>query len=362
MMKTVVGEREANTHNSLKQTVMALAAAVEAKDSYTINHSRNVAAIAAAIAKEMGFDSLKIEQIHLAGLLHDIGKIGVPDYILQKPDKLSPVEFEEIKLHPEIGYRILQTGGEIFASIAPIVRYHHERWDGQGYPKGLKGKQIPLEAAILAVADSFDAIISNRSYRVAEVEEKALNEIIACSGRQFHPKVARVFVESFVEIKSNALSEFSYGPTAGVNETFLKIYKTIPEKRGLNLRVLRPFDYLARYKVILEAINDIVLVFSEKWEIIDWNKKANEIYGYSEHELEEMPVRKLRSPLTAGQLDEQLRQVEHRGSMIFKTEHRKKEGEVFPVEVSVRAFVQAGQTYWLAIIRDLSEPKKWEFD
>jgi len=156
---------------------------VDAKDPSTANHSETVSALAAAIGAELGLDEAMIDQLALAGLLHDIGKIGIPDSLLQAPRALTPVEFETIKAHPTLGYSLLEGLG-----IAPIddwILHHHEDWDGTGYPDGLAGEEIPLGARIVRVADAFEAMTANRPYRSAQSVEYALSELRANAGTQF---------------------------------------------------------------------------------------------------------------------------------------------------------------------------------
>jgi diguanylate cyclase (GGDEF)-like protein len=156
---------------------------VDAKDPSTANHSETVSALAAAIGAELGLDEHAVDQLALAGLLHDIGKIGIPDSLLQAPRALTPAEFEAIKAHPALGFSLLEGLG-----IAPIddwILHHHENWDGSGYPDGLAGEDIPLGARIIRVADAFEAMTANRPYRVAQPVEYALNELRANAGTQF---------------------------------------------------------------------------------------------------------------------------------------------------------------------------------
>jgi putative nucleotidyltransferase with HDIG domain len=178
--------------DSYIDTITALAAAIDAKDSYTHGHSTKVMEYAVAIAEELGLPDEEKEIIKFAGLLHDIGKIGVSEMILLKKDNLTSDEREIIQTHPELGSFIIDKV-ELLKNISPLTYHHHERFDGTGYPTGLKGKDIPLGARILAVADAFDAMTSTRSYREAMSQEKALEELKACAGTQFDPVIVDVF-------------------------------------------------------------------------------------------------------------------------------------------------------------------------
>lgn len=177
----------------IHEVVEAFSAALDAKHSYTKGHSDRVADIAAAIAAGVGFSRREQERIHTAGHLHDIGKIGIPDNVLLKPGRLNNEEYDIIKLHPQIGYDILQKV-TIFRPIAGIVLHHHERWDGCGYPGGLQGEDIPLGARIIAIADAYDAMTSARSYRQRISSEQAIAEIKRCAGTQFDPALVKIFL------------------------------------------------------------------------------------------------------------------------------------------------------------------------
>ncbi len=174
--------------------VMALAAAIEAKDSYTHGHSTKVMEYAVKIGKEIGLDSDQIETVRYAGLLHDIGKIGIKDVILSKQDKLTDEEVAELHKHPEYGANIMERVA-ILKDIAPLTLYHHERYDGKGYPLGLKGTQIPLGARILAVADTYDAMIADRPYRKAFPFDYVKKEMFKAAGSQLDPSLVKVFFD-----------------------------------------------------------------------------------------------------------------------------------------------------------------------
>jgi HD-GYP domain-containing protein (c-di-GMP phosphodiesterase class II) len=173
-------------------TVTSLANAIDAKSPWTKGHSERVMHIASTIAKEMGLDEAMIERVRLGGLLHDIGKIGIIEALLEKPEMLSEDEFPPMRLHPEKGVAILAPINQL-RDVLPGILHHHERYDGTGYPKGLKGEDIPLEARIITVADSFDAMVADRPYRKGLSSTEALAELRDCSGSQFDPKVLECF-------------------------------------------------------------------------------------------------------------------------------------------------------------------------
>lgn len=179
---------------SYVDTVKALSLAIEAKDRYTEGHSNRVVNYVEMIAKKMKFSESHLENLRIASLLHDIGKIGIPESILNKPGKLSDEEYSTIKEHPIIGANIVKDV-DALKKCTDIIKYHHERYDGNGYPEGLKGDKIPLDAYIIALADAFDAMCSDRPYRKAMSREQASNIIKAERGRQFNPDVADIFLK-----------------------------------------------------------------------------------------------------------------------------------------------------------------------
>ncbi len=175
-------------------TVRALSGAIDAKDRYTRGHSDRVAMLSEQLAIASGYSVEDAKRVRLCGILHDVGKIGVPEAVLCKNGRLTDEEFAKIKLHPEIGADMLKDLPSL-QDIIPGVMHHHERWDGRGYPHGLAGEDIPELGRILALADTFDAMSSNRAYRSAMPREKVLAEIERCSGSQFEPRLAELFLQ-----------------------------------------------------------------------------------------------------------------------------------------------------------------------
>ncbi len=180
--------------SSYQTTLETLATALDTRDTETLGHSLRVASYTVAVARRMGVVDPDLTDIYRGALLHDVGKIGIPDAILRKPGKLTPEEWVEMRKHPEIGYRILQ-GINFLEAAREIVLSHQETYDGSGYPRGLKGKDIPLGARVFAVVDTLDAMTSDRPYRKALPYDAARSEILKFSGTQFDPDVVRVFLQ-----------------------------------------------------------------------------------------------------------------------------------------------------------------------
>lgn len=192
-----------------KDLVAALVSAIEAKDKYTLGHSKRVSEYAVMLAKKLNMPQEKIEEIRIAGMLHDIGKIGVSDEILNKSSRLTEEEYEEVKKHPAIGSWILNTLNLSDATM-DAINYHHERYDGKGYPLGLSGKEVSLEAQIVAISDAYDAMTSDRPYRKAMSRMAAINEIKKCATTQFNPELVAL-------IENDGFADISYN----VNEVFV---------------------------------------------------------------------------------------------------------------------------------------------
>src|ERR1700752_2183218 len=188
------------------RTIEALALAIEAKDHTTDTHLQRVRTYAVEMAKQLNLGEEQIEALPAAALLHDIGKLAVPEQIINKPGKLTPEEFEKMKVHPLVGAEILQRVAFPYP-VAPIVRSHHERWDGSGYPEGLQGEEIPIGARILAAVDCLDALASHRQYRPAVPLTAAMAKVKEKAGTWFDPAVVEVLARRYVELERVSLSQ-----------------------------------------------------------------------------------------------------------------------------------------------------------
>ncbi len=202
----VAEERRRKVERMSLQMVQALANTIDAKDSYTNGHSTRVAKYSVMLAQRMGYAGDALERLRYAALLHDIGKIGVPKEIINKPSRLTDEEYAVIKTHPVIGSNILKEITEI-PDISIGARWHHERYDGKGYPDGLKGEEIPEIARIIGVADAYDAMTSKRSYRGVIAQENVKNEVERCKGTQFDPEIADIMLELIKEDKNYVMHE-----------------------------------------------------------------------------------------------------------------------------------------------------------
>lgn len=209
LQKNLSKEVEKKTKENEKlffHVVSSLADAIDAKDTYTNGHSGRVAKYSKEIAKRYGYSEKQQSDIYMMGLLHDVGKIGVPDAVINKPARLSDEEYEIIKNHPVLGARILKNIKEM-PTLANGARWHHEKYDGKGYPDGLHGEDIPEEARIIAVADAYDAMTSHRSYREPLPQGIVREEIEAGTGTQFDPKFAKIMLEMIDEDKDYLMKE-----------------------------------------------------------------------------------------------------------------------------------------------------------
>lgn len=185
------------------RTIEALAMAIEAKDECTHDHLRRVQTYAIEVGRELGLSEKELRALRAASILHDIGKLAVPDYILSKPGRLTPEEFEKMKIHPIVGAEIIERVG-FDCPVAPIVRYHHERWDGQGYPFGLQGEDIPMGARVLAAVDCLDALATDRQYRPALPLDEAMRIVSSEAGKSYDPKVVEILERRYRELEAMA--------------------------------------------------------------------------------------------------------------------------------------------------------------
>ena len=199
-------QEQENMQDLFSQTAIALVSAIDAKDAYTQGHSARVGNYSRKIAELSGKSEKECDEIYYAAILHDVGKIGIPDHIINKNGKLTPEEYEVIKSHPVIGYQILSKINK-YSYLSAAARYHHERFDGNGYPDRLKGTDIPELARIISVADAYDAMTSNRSYRSQLSQEQVRQELIRCSGTQFDPEFARIMLQLVDQDKDYRLRE-----------------------------------------------------------------------------------------------------------------------------------------------------------
>ncbi len=207
------------------RTIEALALAIDAKDHTTHKHLNRVRTFALEVGKEMGLASDELEALRAAALLHDIGKLAVPEHIISKPGRLTPEEFEKMKIHPVVGAEILERVAFPYA-VAPIVRSHHEKWDGSGYPDGLKGDAIPIGARILAAVDFMDAMTSDRQYRKAVPTDEALRMMAAQTEKHFDPKVVEVLLRRYQDLEAQAAQD-------NVEDALSEISAQFPVNRGL---------------------------------------------------------------------------------------------------------------------------------
>lgn len=193
-----VAKKTAELESLSLHVVHTLAKTIDAKDAYTNGHSERVGKYSREIARRYGYDEDGQEEIYIMGLLHDVGKIGVPDTIINKKGRLTDEEYEKIKEHPLMGAEILKTVSEM-PKLVTGARWHHERYDGRGYPDGLKAEEIPEEARIIAVADAYDAMTSHRSYRALMPQDNVKSEIEKGMGTQFDERFARIMLEMIAE-------------------------------------------------------------------------------------------------------------------------------------------------------------------
>jgi diguanylate cyclase (GGDEF)-like protein/putative nucleotidyltransferase with HDIG domain len=269
--RTKASERISRIHLA---TVEALATAIDAKDEITHDHVYRVQVYACGLARHFGLSDLEIEALKAGALLHDVGKIAVPDYILNKPGKLTAAEFEKMKIHTVVGAQILERVNFPYP-VVPIVRHHHERWDGRGYPDGLKGEQIPLTARILTVVDCFDAVREDRQYRKGMGREEACQFLSDNGDKQFDPNIVKAFLAN-LSVYENEIVAHKAGqqplltPTtqAGLSESALR---AVPAA-GLAQTAAEPPDYVKHIhaaRAEVAALYEMAQTFSASLDVRD---------------------------------------------------------------------------------------------
>jgi putative nucleotidyltransferase with HDIG domain len=230
-----VKKRIAMMEKAHRETIEALAVAINAKDEVTHEHVLRVQIYAAGVARILECSEAEIEALKAGALLHDIGKIAVPDYILNKPGKLTATEFEKMKMHTIAGAQILSRV-EFPYPIVPVVRHHHERWDGKGYPDGLQGEEIPITARILSVVDCFDAVREDRQYRKGMTRQEAIDLVMQGRGTQYDPYIVSTFVRNLPEFEAEIRAHRNTPvPTFGIeaNEELSESARLVPPAAGL---------------------------------------------------------------------------------------------------------------------------------
>ena len=240
-------EEMANLH---LRTIEALALAIEAKDHTTHEHLQRVRVYAIEVAKELGISGPELEALHAAALLHDIGKLAVPEHIISKPGRLTPEEFEKMKIHTLVGAEILERVRFPYP-VVPIVRAHHEKWDGSGYPLGLKGAEIPIGARILSAVDYLDALASDRQYRRALPLKEVMQKLAAESGKSFDPKVVDILQKRYEHLEEMAVAKSTEDPNAPLS-TAIKIERGLEPAAGFEN--VKAQDYAGRETTFLSSI------------------------------------------------------------------------------------------------------------
>jgi putative nucleotidyltransferase with HDIG domain len=248
-----------------RETIEALAVAINAKDEVTHEHVLRVQIYAAGVARLLGCTDADIEALKAGALLHDIGKIAVPDYILNKPGKLTAAEFEKMKMHTIVGAQILGRV-DFHYPVVPIVRHHHERWDGCGYPDGLQGEGIPLTARILTVVDCFDALREDRQYRRGLTREEAVDFLLKNSGSQYDPRVVGVFITHLAEFEAEIAAHKGQPlPTFGIetSEQLSEAAQKVAPGAGLAATSDGPGDEISFSRRELAAVYELVQVLND---------------------------------------------------------------------------------------------------
>ncbi len=325
----------------IKEVAVTLTKLLEFRDKYTEGHSQYVASLSKLIAEKMGLPRGLTERTYWAGLLHDIGKISIPDKILNKPGKLTAQEYNVIKKHPIWSYESISDSVQL-KDIAKPILYHHERWDGRGYPEGLEGNDIPLISQIIGVADSWNAMVSKRLYRDALSKKEALQVIKENRGTQFSPKVA----DKFIQIVEN--KELKKIETMEYDELLINA------KKDENINVRNAY-----FEQFLEHSEEAIVILDDNFSFLKVNKYFEDMFGYKQSEIQGLKIKDTIIP--QDKLDETQRFIEllKKGETVNNQTYREKKGGAI-IEVSLQAFpiiLKDGNVCYYVIYNDITELK-----
>jgi PAS domain S-box-containing protein len=323
-----------------KELIASIINILEMYDYYTRGHSENVARLALLTAEEMGLSDQEVLDTYWAGMVHDIGKLLVPVQILNKTEKLNDVEYELIKKHPVWSSRAF-ADSQTLEHISEYVLYHHERWDGNGYPEGLKGDEIPLISQIIAVADAWDAMTSDRSYRDALSRKKACQEIRGNRGKQFAPEV----VDNFVHLLENNKLDLEERAAA----RFDKLEKLIQEESRE--------DY---FKKLFEKSKEGTVILDNNFAVINANQRFREMFGFESDEIIGEELKNLLSPAEKKEeIEKHIEELKQGEEIVVNTYRRRKDGE--RITVNVQAFpvsIKENELNYYVIYSDITELEK----
>ena len=326
--------------NFTKELITSIIQIMEMYDLYTKGHSENVASIASAIAKAMDLSKKTIKDTYWSGLVHDVGKLLIPLNIINKRGKLTDSEYDLVKKHPVWGNKAF-SNSKMLQPIGNYILYHHERWDGKGYPEGLNENQIPLISQIIGLADAWDAMLSERAYRDSLNIEDALKEIKDNIGTQFSPKVAQNFIRI---IKNNKIDN--------LKEEVLK-------NEINNIKKNNILEKTERFEELFEESNEGIVILDDNFHIIRANKFFLNMFGYKNKDIIDSDIKKIVPEMKTEETDKFIKQLNHGRKIDSNSIRQKKNGE--KIKVSIQAFpVSLGESNmgYYVIYRDISEFKK----
>ncbi|MGM0410792.1 MAG: PAS domain S-box protein [Bacillota bacterium] len=328
--------------NFTKELVTSIINLMEMYDIYTTGHSQNVAKLASKVAEKMNLPKKLIKDTYWAGLVHDIGKLLVPLNILNKEEKLSAEEYELIKKHPVYGQKAL-VDSESLEHISKYVLHHHERWDGKGYPEGLKGNDIPLISQILTIVDAWDAMLSKRAYREPLTKKEAINEIKENKGTQFSPKIVDYFLEIIKNEKTNLVKA-----------------EVINDELEENKIKSEQFDKVVSFKKFFEESQEGIVLLDDEFNIIETNNYFKDMFNFKEGEIAGANIKKIVPENKYSETNNYIKKLK-KGNRVDSTTYRKKKNGEY-IEVSIQAFplTTSGNSVigYYIIYRDISELKE----